>query len=152
MEDLRAKDFEYIETSFRKHWKQAMNYETVEREAEIVDLNDDGGEVVGTRLVHDGYVTIKTTRESFEHWYKDYKILSKVVIVKPAFFNDVILAPLMNRFAWRISKYGFRYEYKVSRTAKPEYQEFLDNNKIVIRERRREDTIRVEGIPPQKAK
>ena len=135
LEDLRAKDFEYIDSSFRKHWKQAMNYETVEREAEIVRMNDNGGEVVGTRLVHDGYVTIRTTRESFEHWYKDYKILSKVVIVAPASFNDIILAPLMNRFARRISKYGFRYDYKVSRTVKPEYQEFLDNNKIVIRER-----------------
>ena len=149
LEDLRAKDFEYIDMSFRKHWKQAMNYETVEREADVIRMDDNGGEVVGTRLVHDAFVTIKTTRESFEHWYKDYKILSKVVIVQPSFFNDIILAPLLNRLARRINKYGSRYDYKVSRTAKPEYQEFLDHNPILIRERkqRRDQEFVTEGQP-----
>ena len=150
LESLKNQEFEYIDQSFRKHWKKAMDYNVVDREAEIIRMDDNGGRIVGTRMVHDGYVEIRTSPESFEHWYCDFKILKNVVVVEPANFNDVVLAPLMNRLIRRISKYGSRYDYNISRTAKPEYQEFLNNNRMVIRERKEKnesEVITVEGQP-----
>ena len=81
--------------------------------------------ITETIIVKDAYVTIETNSDSFEHWYSDYKILTNVVIVSPARLNDLWLAPLAKRLARRITKYGARYDYELTRTLKPEYSEWL---------------------------
>ena len=148
LDGVPEKDVQYITSSFRKHWKQVMEYSVVEREAEILQFDETNNELKRTTVVvRDAYAEIRTTIQSFHHWYMDYKIFSNVVIVSPSRMNDVFLSPLMNRLVRRMSKYGSRYEYELKRTLKPEYQEFLERNEI--HPHRRRETIRddrVEGV------
>ena len=145
LSDTFQKDIEYIETTFRKHWGKTLEYEICDREVEIETFNENDEPIKETIIVKDAYVTIETTRESFLHWYKDYKIISSVVIVSPAHLNDLVLAPLVNRFVKRINKYGARYDYELRREVKPEYQEFLKKRNDLFQERRRLREVITEG-------
>ena len=149
LDGVPEKEIQYISSSFRKHWKQTMEYSVVERDAEILQFDETNNELKSTIVtVRDAYVNVRTTIQSFRHWYMDYKIFSQVVIVSPSRMNDMLLGPLMNRLVRRMSKYGSRYDYELKRTPKDEYREFLERNEI--RRRRRQEIIRderVEGIP-----
>lgn len=141
-------EFEYVNRSFEKHWKKKMEYEIKDREVETMRYDAEAKQLVPTIVtVKDAYVTIETNRDSFEHWYKDYKIMSAVVIVSPAQLNDILLAPLVKRLAKRITKYGARYNYELTRTPKPEYAEWLKQrglDKEVVApliEQKKEETV-----------
>ena len=140
------KDIQYISSSFQKHWKKRMEYQIVEREAESVHLNDNGEFETIKVNVKDAHVVVESTLPSFRHWYMDYNVFSNVVIISPARMNDMLLGPLMNRLVRRISKYGSRYDYELKRTPKPEYQEFLERN-VVLLDRMSVSERPVEGIP-----
>ena len=75
--------------------------------------------------VKDAYVKLETNLESFKHWYEDYKIISSVVIISPAELNDYWLAPLVSRLAKRMTKYGSKYDYELTKNVKPEYANTL---------------------------
>ena len=143
--DSLHKETEYIETTFRKHWKKALEYEIKDREVEVERFNENDELVKETIIVKDAYVTIETTRDSFLHWYRDYKIMTSVVIISPAHLNDLVLTPLVNRFIKRLNKYGARYDYELSRNVKPEYQEFLKKREDLFLERRRRRPVITEG-------
>ena len=120
------KELDYIIVSFEKHWKKKMEYEIKEREVEILRYDHEKKATVHeTMVVKDAYVTIETNADSFTHWYEDYKILNKVVIVSPAQFNDLLLGTLVKKLANRITKYGARYNYELTKTPKPEYAAWL---------------------------
>ena len=140
------KDIQYISSSFQKHWKKRMEYRIVEREAETFHVNDNGDLEPIKVTVQDAYVVVESTLPSFRHWYMDYKVFSNVVIINPSRMNDMLLGPLMNRLVRRISKYGSRYDYELKRTPKPEYQEFLERN-VVLLDRISVSERPVEGIP-----
>ena len=140
------KDVQYISSSFQKHWKKRMEYRIVEREAESFHINGSGNLEPIKITVQDAYVVVESTLPSFRHWYMDYKVFSNVVIINPSRMNDMLLGPLMNRLVRRISKYGSRYDYELKRTPKPEYQEFLERN-VVLLDRMSVSERPVEGIP-----
>ena len=48
-----------------------------------------------------------------------------MVIVSPAQFNDLLLGTLVKKLANRITKYGARYNYELTKTPKPEYAAWL---------------------------
>ena len=126
LEPNTQKEIDYITSSFEKHWKKKLEYETKDREVQVDRYNPETKQVTTeTIVVKDAFVTIETNSDSFEHWYSDYKILTSVVIVSPAQLNDLWLAPLVKRLARRITKYGARYDYELTRTLKPEYSEWL---------------------------
>lgn len=131
------KETEYIEMTFRKHWNRTLQYEIRDREIEVERIDENDELVKKTITVQDAYCSIETTRESFLHWYRDYKIMTNVVIISPAHLNDFVLTSLVNRFVKRLNKYGARYNYELSRTVKPEYQEFLKSRRDIIFEERR---------------
>lgn len=145
LSDTLRKETEYIETSYRKHWNRAMEYEIRDREVEVERFNDDDELVKETIIVKDAYVTIETTRESFLHWYRDYKIMTNVVIISPAHLNDLVLTPIVNRFVKRLNKYGARYDYELTRNVKPDYQEFLKKRHDLFLEERKRRISVVEG-------
>ena len=129
LEPSLPKDSDYIIHSFEKHWKKKMEYEIKEREVQVDRYNSETKQITTeTIVVKDAYVTLETNVDSFYHWYSDFKILSYVVIVSPAQLNDLWLAPLVKRLAKRITKYGARYDYELTRTLKPEYLQWLKDN------------------------
>ena len=129
LEPSMPKDLEYITRTFEKHWKKKLEYEIKDREVQVDRYNSETKQITTeTIIVKDAYVTLETNVDSFNHWYSDYKILSSVVIVSPAHLNDLWLAPLVRRLARRITKYGARYDYELTRTLKPEYADMLKKN------------------------
>ena len=129
LEPAVPKDLDHIIRSFEKHWKKKIEYEIKDREVQVDRYNSETKQITTeTIVVKDAYVTIETNVDSFNHWYSDFKILSNVVIVSPAQLNDLWLAPLVRRLAKRITKYGARYDYELTRTLKPEYLEWLKEN------------------------
>ena len=139
LESLSPSEFDYIEHSFRNHWKMPMEYETKERNADVIITNDKGEQVVlESKKVHDAYVTIRTTRESFIHWYKDYKIWTNVVVTEPSFFNDYFFGRIINQLTRRLTKYGSRYDYEITRKPKPEYLKFLESMDMLKDDKRLE--------------
>ena len=129
MDPAPAEEVEYITSSYEKHWKKEMKYEIKEREVKLERYDHVTKQTVPeTVIVKDAYVTIETNKDSFAHWYFDYKIFTNVVIVAPSSLNDVWLGPIVNRLAKRITKYGARYDYELNRTPKPEYTKWLKDN------------------------
>ena len=124
-------------SSFKKHWKKPLEYEVKDREVPFTYINRETNEEVNeVIIVKDAYAKIRTNIDSFVHWYSDFKILSQVVIISPAYLNDRILAPLVARLANRITKYGARYNFEVNRSYKPEYEEHMKELKAKMKERR----------------
>ena len=147
LENLKPTELEYIEHAYRNHWKMAMEYTTKERDAEVYITNEKGEQVViDTKKVHDAYVTIKTTRESFVHWYRDFKIWTNVVVVSPSFFNDHFFGRIVNLLTRRLSKYGSRYDYEISRKPKPDYLKFLQSMNMLEDEKPQEILENTEGV------
>ena len=142
---MPEKDQQYIETTFRRHWKKELEYTIKDRDVEVNRLNENGEVYTETITVQDAHVVIETTIESFKHWYMDYKIFSYVVIVQPAFFNDHWLGTITNRLVRRLSKYGARYNYELTRTPKPDYSEMLERNHLEFEKRRKERETSNEG-------
>ena len=143
LDESLQKETEYITKTFEKQWKKKMEYTIKDREVERAYFDEEGNRQTETFTVQDAYVTIETTRESFRHWYQDFKIVSNVVIIKPAFLNDMWLAPLLSRLSRRITKYGSSYDYSLTRKEKPEYAEYLASRMKRLQERI--DRIKVEG-------
>ena len=126
IEPCPVKELEYITRSFEKHWKKKLEYEIKDREVQVNRYNPETKQITTeTIVVKDAYVTLEANVDSFEHWYSDYKILTNVVIISPAQLNDLWLAPIVNRLAKRITKYGARYDYELTKTLKPEYAAWL---------------------------
>lgn len=120
------KENEYVIKTFEKHWKKRMVYEIKEREIPTYSFNKDTMELEPAVIkVKDAYVKLETNLESFKHWYEDYKIISSVVIISPAELNDYWLAPLVSRLAKRMTKYGSKYDYELTKNVKPEYANTL---------------------------
>lgn len=143
LDESLAKENEYIVKTFEKQWKKKLEYTIKEREVERIFFDENGNRQTETFTVNDAYVTIETTRDSFKHWYLDFKIVSSVVIIKPAHLNDMWLAPLLSRLSRRITKYGSSYDYSLTRKEKPDYAEFLAARMKRLQERI--DKIKAEG-------
>lgn len=137
LDDHLSKETQYIMSSFRKHWKKPLEFEVRDREVPFTYINrETGDEVNEVIIVKDAYAKIRTNIDSFIHWYSDFKILSQVVIISPAYLNDRILAPLVARLAKRITKYGARYNFEVNRSYKPEYEEHMKELRARMKEKR----------------
>ena len=122
---IDQKSFDKFRQSFEEYWQIAMEYEVKQREATRIDINENGEEVETTVMVDDAYITFTCNMPSFRHWYMNYDVFSKVVIINPPSLNDRFMAALAERLMKRITKYGGRYNYSFTRTLKPEFEQEL---------------------------
>lgn len=136
--------FKRIKDSFKKHWKQDMQFEVKPR---VVDMSyrDENNERVEKHItVQDAYVTIESNVESFRKWYMNYDIFPNVVIVSPGKYNEFWLGELTRRLVRRLTKYGGVWNYELNRTIKPEYEEEMRKRHEEFVARREERRKRLE--------
>ena len=100
-----------------------MEYTIKQREAPQTRFDEEGKPYEEIITVDDAYITFESNLPSFRHWYMNYEIFSKVVIIEPARLNDRFMAVLAERLMRRITKYGGIYNYKFERSIKPEYEQ-----------------------------
>ena len=133
---IDPKSFQKFQQKFEEYWQIPMNYEIKKRETYRIDINENGEEVEIPILVDDAYISFTCNMPSFRHWYMDYDVFSKVVIIDPPSLNERFMASLAERLMRRITKYGGKYNYTFTRTLKPEYEQEMKE-----REQRRKEYL-----------
>ena len=114
--------FKKFKRNFEEYWKIPMEYITKQREVIQTRFDENDKLIEETITVDDAYITFESNLPSFRHWYMNYEIFSKVVIIEPASLNDRFMSVLAERLMNRITKYGGVYNYKFERTYKPAYE------------------------------
>ena len=120
---LEDNSFNKFKKKFEAYWKIPMEYTIKQREAPQTRFDEEGKPYEEIITVDDAYITFESNLPSFRHWYMNYEIFSKVVIIEPARLNDRFMAVLAERLMRRITKYGGIYNYKFERSIKPEYEQ-----------------------------
>ena len=107
-----------VKASYEKYWREPFEYTLMDRVAKI-RVSDEPGKVSEKEIVvQDACFEVKSNLEAFRRWYQNYEIMSKVVILQPAHLNDYMIGSLTRRFAARLTKYGARFNYELTRTPK----------------------------------
>ncbi len=107
--------FNRTKESFEKFFECPMQSERKEREC----IFDKGTDYERTVTAVDVYVTVNTDFHTFKKWVtEEALLLDNIVVMTPELrnWNDRLLEGLIERYANRLNKYGYRYQYVVSKT------------------------------------
>ena len=111
------RNIERVKESFDKFFKTEMQYQLVDRVAEIHHL--DG--TIENKIVKDAVVEVDSGFEAFRNWFWKDRNFEGVVVLEPNNWNDRLLADVVERFAARLTKYGKYKNYTLSEELKPDY-------------------------------
>ena len=92
-----------------------------------------------TIVVDDAYIAFESNLPSFRHWYMNYEIFARVVIIEPSYLNDRFMSILAERLMKRITKYGGIYDYKFEKSYKPEYLKHIKEREERLEQHRKEN-------------
>ena len=117
--------FKDFKRRFKNYWVRNLN-ETIEERTVTHELKDKKGQsYVESFVICDAVFELDANISSFENWYLDLKEFDDVVILEPAFLNELYLLEKINRYAERINKYGGRLNITINKEYKPEYLEYM---------------------------
>ena len=128
-----SKSFIEFKEKYKEYWSKPLKYDLVEREVEVPHYDGHIEKVV----VYDAVFELYANISSFENWYLRLGNFDQVIILEPKLLNDFYLSEKVERYARRITKYGKKYNYTVTREYKPEYLEQREEIRKRIQERRK---------------
>lgn len=123
----RKKGFHFTEfvNKYKEYWHEVPQFEYKDR---MVDIKNGDGTTKQAVAV-DAFFRLTANLSSFYKWYDSMGNFDEVVIIEPAFLNDVILRDKIYRYARRLTKYGTHHNYTVTSEMKPEYLAYVNSLK-----------------------
>ena len=110
-----------LKPKFKAFFKKPMNYRLETRTLTREGLNGEPRTIVA----NDAYVEVECCFEAFKKWYWESGAFQRVVVLEPKEWNDRLLELIVDRFARRLTNYGYKCNYDLNRTYKPEYEEYM---------------------------
>ena len=130
------KTFKEFKEKYKDYWSKPLEYTLEEREINYERRDKEGNPYNETLVVYDAVFELDANIPSFENWYMGLKNFDQVIILDPAEANDYYLGQAVRRYANRLTKYGVRYNYTLTREYKPEYLELKKEREARLEERR----------------
>lgn len=117
---LQSETLSDLKPKFEEFFKiDEMQYTLQDRHVKREYLDGKEDDIV----VQDAVVEVECCYEDFEKWYWESGAFKGLVVLEPAEWNDRLLNSIVERFAKRLTKYGTKYDYTLTKKMKPEYEE-----------------------------
>ena len=93
-------------SKYQEFFKEPMEYTLQEREVELP--KEDG--TIEKQIVKDAITSVKSNFVAFKKWFWEKGVFESVVILKPAYYNNLLLTDITRRFIRRMKVYGMKQD------------------------------------------
>lgn len=102
----RKKQLKEYASKYEEFFKKPMEYQLQKREVKIP--KEDGS--FETLVVEDAITSVDSNFAAFKKWYWEKGVFESVVILEPAYYNNLLLTDITRRFIRRMRVYGIKQE------------------------------------------
>lgn len=103
---VKRKNLKELGAKYEEFFKSPMQYELKKREVNF--SREDGSEEI--IVVEDALTSVESNFVAFKKWYWESGAFQSVVVLQPAYYNNLLLADITRRFIRRMRVYGMKPE------------------------------------------